>query len=175
MLGRDLGGSVALDAAGVRVLAASIGARGGARAGTAAGAETDTDKPKLCPDPMPEIIAGRSDPAVAHQSQITGLPPALAVEFNGVKYDGCRESDGHLLEAKGQGFAKHMSGPDEWEPYFRGRDKQEKQIEDQSRAAGDRIVEWHVAEKPFADYLHDYAKRHNLDNVIVIYTPADQP
>jgi hypothetical protein len=33
----------------------------------------DTADPKLCPDPTPENIAGRSDRTIAYQSQITGV------------------------------------------------------------------------------------------------------
>jgi hypothetical protein len=43
----------------------------------------DTAEPKLCPDPTPENIAGRSERTIAYQSQITGLPPGLEVVFNG--------------------------------------------------------------------------------------------
>ena len=41
--------------------------------------------------------------------------------------------------------------------------------------ASGRIVEWHFAEQSIADYFRNYAERNGLTNIIVIYTPPDQP
>ena len=41
----------------------------------------------------------------------------------------------------------------------------------QSVAAGPRIVEWHVAEKPFADWLEFHAKSQGYENIRVYWTP----
>jgi hypothetical protein len=45
----------------------------------------------------------------------------------------------------------------------------------QSGAAVGRIVEWHFAEQSVADYFSNYAEQNGLTNIIVIYTPPDQP
>ncbi len=89
----------------------------GASAGTRVTADAASE-PKLCPDPTPENIAGRSDRTIAYQAQITGLPPGLEVVFNGERYDGrCREN-GDLSEAKGEGYEDFMEGPDSWKGWF---------------------------------------------------------
>jgi hypothetical protein len=66
-------------------------------------AESAKDQPQLCPDPTAESVAGRSERSLAYQQQITGLPRGLEVKLNGVRFDGFREEDGTMLEAKGPG------------------------------------------------------------------------
>jgi hypothetical protein len=127
----------------------------------------------MCPDPTPENIAGRSARAIAYQSQITGLPPGLEIVFNGERYDGCRPANGNLLEAKGEAYADFMAGPDSWRYWFTKLPQIEQQMRDHSRYANGRIVEYHFAEKPVADYFRAYARRY--DNIIVFYTPPRFP
>jgi hypothetical protein len=99
------------------------------------------------------------DRAIAYQAQITGLPPGMAVLLNGVMFDGCRTTDGTMLEAKGPGLAQHLSSDGVWKPYVtKGKEKLDRQIRSQSVAAGDRMVEWHVAEPPLAAYIAKFAK-----------------
>jgi hypothetical protein len=136
------------------------------------------NEPQLCPDPGPDRPGSdNSDRAIEYQQQITGLEPGLAVLFNGVMFDGCRESDGVLLEAKGPGYEWAMIDPNGtpdanlWKAWYTGRAKAEKQMRDQSAAAGLRIVEWHCAEKPVADYFRWYAEVNHLTNIHVIWTP----
>jgi hypothetical protein len=117
------------------------------------------DRPQFCPAPSDENIASRSERAIAHQSQITGLPPGLEVKLNDVRFDGCRESDGTMLEAKGSGYADKMDGPQDWKYWFTGAEDIEDQMQAQSGAAIGRIVEWHFAEQPVADYFRNYAEK----------------
>jgi hypothetical protein len=42
----------------------------------------------------------------------------MAILYNGVMFDGCRTTDGTLLEAKGPGIAQHMTDDGEWKPYI---------------------------------------------------------
>ncbi len=70
-----------------------------------------------------ETIAGRSEGSLAYQEQITGRPPGLEVKLNGVRFDGCREEDGTMLEAKGPGYADKMSGPENWKGWLTGDEK----------------------------------------------------
>jgi Restriction endonuclease fold toxin 5 len=100
VIGRGLGSTVLVDP---DALPAPVGRTG-------VEAQTAQDRPQLCPDPSDENIAGRSERAIAYQSQITGLPPGLAVKLSGVGFDGCRESDGTMLEAKGPGYATFLDG-----------------------------------------------------------------
>jgi hypothetical protein len=174
-IGRNLDGSLALDPDWLRGYAASADNRD--RPGTAAQAQTDTDQnqPKLCPDPSSEIIAGRKERGLAYQQQITGLPPGLAVELNGVSFDGCRESDGTMLEAKGLGYENFLTELGEWEGWYSGLQRLEKQAIDQSIAAGQRTVEWHAADPQVTTALTQLISRLQLKNIVVIYTPPKSP
>jgi hypothetical protein len=147
----------------------------GIAAGTHAEAETARDRPKLCPAPNEEDITGRSERALRYQEQITGLPRGLEVTLNGARFDGCREADGTMLEAKGPGFATFMATPGVWKEWFTKLDNMKEQMQRQSKAATSRIVEWHFAEKPVADFFRDYARDEFLSNVIAFYTPPEGP
>jgi hypothetical protein len=147
--------------------------------GTDSARSTTRDEPKLCPDPTAENIKGRSESALRYQEQISGLQRGLSVELPNpvtgklVDFDGCREEDGTMLEAKGPQYEKHMADSDQWEIYFRGDDEIKRQIERQSQAAVGRIVEWHFAEEPVADYYKKWAASKGFANIIVIHTPAE--
>ena len=129
------------------------------------------DEPRYCPDPGPDKPSGASAEAQFYQVQISGLPPGIPVEFGGVMFDGCDELRRVLLEAKAEGFAWALRG-DDWPSWYEGRARLLDQLERQSRAAGDRIVEWHVAEKPVADVLRRLASELNYTNIHVLHTPA---
>jgi hypothetical protein len=138
-------------------------------------AETDQDQPKLCPDPNAENIAGRSERSLAYQEQITGLPRGLEVTLNGVRFDGCIEADGTLLEAKGPGFQNMMDGSSDWQDWFTGLAGLEDQMERQNDAAVGRKIEWHFAEQEVADFFRAFAINQKLTNIHVIYSPPRQP
>jgi hypothetical protein len=169
VIGRNLGSTVAIDP---DALPPPIG-----RTGTAADAASASaqERPKLCPDPSAEITAGRSERSLAYQEQISGLRRGLEVRLNGVRFDGCRQSDGTMLEAKGPGFADKMDGPDTWERWYTGIGPIEYQMKRQSDAAADRTVEWHFAEPETAQYFRKYAEEQDLMNIKVIHTPANLP
>jgi hypothetical protein len=166
VIGRSLGSSVVVNP---DALPAPAG-----RAGTEVRAEAASarDRPRLCPDPTQENITGRKERGMAYQTQITGLPPGLQVELNGVSFDGCREIDGTMLEAKGPGYASMMSGANIWRRWFTGVMPIKAQMERQSDAAAGRIVEWHFAEPQVAAYFRRYIEEEDLINIRVIYTPA---
>jgi len=123
--------------------------------------EADQDQPKLCPDPNAESIAGRSERSLAYQEQITGLPRGLEVTLNGVRFDGCIEADGTMLEAKGPGFEDKMDGPDDWEEWYQGAKEMMAQMRRQSDAvtAARTTVEWHFTELSVADFSVNSLKR----------------
>ena len=141
-------------------------------AGATSIAIATTSEPKLCPDPVPDRPGDMKDRAVAYQLQVTGLPPGMAVELNGVMFDGCRTTDGTMLEAKGPGYDWGMSGSGQWHGWFRGIEKMLAQLKNQSDAAAGRLVEWHVAEPGLANYLQDYVQTNGYTNIVIIYTPA---
>jgi hypothetical protein len=171
--GRMVNGTMVLDPAVLASNEASTSAAetSDADAGAQATSDTSSDQPKLCPDPTADWPGGKSVRAQAYQAQITGLPPGLAVALNGVVFDGCRESDGTMLEAKGQGYAWALRGSDAWMDNYKGVDGIMDQAAKQSEAAAGRAIEWHFAEQPVADYFRRAFAKEGLSNITVIYTP----
>jgi hypothetical protein len=169
VIGRNLGSTVAID---LGALPPPIGRTDAEAAVALADAP---ERPKLCPDPTAEITAGRSERSLAYQHQITRLPRGLEVKLNGIRFDGCREADGTMLEAKGPGFSDKMDGPSKWQRWFTGGKEMEQQIISQSRAATGRQVEWHFAESSVADYFRAFVEQEGLANIIVRHTPAASP
>jgi hypothetical protein len=171
VIARHVGDSVIVDPDALPgyIARAKSGESSNVGANAQALAEASDNKVRLCPDATPESIAGRKPPALAYQKQITGLSPGLSVKLNGVDFDGCDVKTGTMLEAKGPGYAKHMINPTEWKEWYGGAKDMEKQMERQHDAAAGRLVEWHFAEEPAANYFREYAKKYA--NVIVLYTP----
>lgn len=71
-------------------------------------ADTNRSKPKLCPNPgFDRPGSGCSLKVVLYQAYVTGLQPGLAVTLrdpltgDAIMFDGCRETDCKMLEAKG--------------------------------------------------------------------------
>jgi len=158
-----------------------VGALPGYRmlSGTQDSTDTGTDQDdqaKLCPDPNAVSIAGRSERSLAYQELITGLPRGLEVKLNDVRFDGCVEATGTMLEAKGPGFEDKMDGPSDWRDWFTGDEQIEAQMLNQQNAvaAAGRTVEWHFAEEPVADFFRKFAEERKLTNIVVFYTPPRQ-
>ncbi len=87
-----------------------------------------------------------------------------------VSFDGCRETDGTMLEAKGPNYASKLrqNSPYVWPNIEADMHAQVKRQSDAANASG-RMVEWHFAEQEVADYFRPQWKRY--PNVIVIHTP----
>ena len=81
-------------------------------------------------------------------------------------------TDGVMLEAKGEGFAWAFKDGKLRYNHDGVREMIE-QMHNQSEAAAlaNRSVEWHVAEKPLADYLAGVAMSLRHKNVTVVNTP----
>jgi hypothetical protein len=136
------------------------------------------NQPIACPTTSTEDFKGRSPEAIAYELQVTGKnKPGIDYKINGVSFDGCRQSDGVMLEAKGEGYEKHLGPDGKWEGYFAesdtGWEEMRKQIDRQAQAARDsgRQVEWHVAEPRVADYIAAYMQRSGYSHMRVIYEP----
>ena len=126
-------------------------------------------RPRLCPVPTPDQPHGAKEAAWAYQEQITGLPRGLAVRLNGVDFDGCRESDGTMLEAKGPGYAKFLDSNGEWLPWWDGKYELMNQAIAQSAAAGSRQIEWYVAEPRALFAIKKMISDLGIQNITVLY------
>ena len=169
IVGRAVGNSFMLDNAGI---AAMNAAQSQNHADASALTDEASEQPKLCPDPGPDVPGNKSDRAIAYQSQITGLPPGMAVKLNGVTFDGCRTSDGTMLEAKGPGYDWALTRDGDWKSWYEGKQDLWDQLQRQSEAAANRLIEWHVAEPRVAENLSAYVQAKGYSNVQVFYTPA---
>ncbi|MDE2228974.1 MAG: hypothetical protein KGL11_08040 [Alphaproteobacteria bacterium] len=116
--GRVVDGAVVLDPDALPGYASSSKPAAQSRTSTQAQSQTDANRnePKLCPDPSKDRPGSdRSVDAVAHQAYVTGLPPGLAVNLTDpatgdpVSFDGCRDRDGTMLEAKGFKYERALS------------------------------------------------------------------
>jgi restriction endonuclease fold toxin 5 of polymorphic toxin system len=144
-----------------------------------AGTRNDDGRPKLCPDPGDDRGGQKNEKDIQYQMQISGLGRGLAVRLPSrstdpkrdayVVFDGCRESDGTMLEAKSTGYLAMMRD----KPFFWREimmPKIYKQAENQVTAAAGRPIEWHFAEKEVADYVRAKFESRRLP-ITVIYTP----
>ena len=130
---------------------------------------TNDDKPKLCPVPTPDQPHGAKEAARAYQEQITGLPRGLAVSLNNVAFDGCRESDGTMLETKGPGYAQFLDNNGEWLPWWSGKYDLIDEAVAQSATAGSRRIEWYVAEPRALFAMKRMILELGIQNITVLY------
>lgn len=89
-----------------------------------------------------------------------------------MSFDGCDEKTGAMLEAKGEGYAWALTGPDTWQPYYTGAQQIMDQVKEQTKAAPDRAINWYFAEEPVADYFREQFAVY--PNVTVIYQPRKE-
>lgn len=143
VIGRSVGGSF-MTAEGAAIAltatAAALDSESRSQSEAPSGSTTDDNEPKVCPDPGPDVPHGTSPNAITYQSQVSKLPPGMAVTLNGVTFDGCRTTDGTMLEAKGTGYAQFLTSLG-WPDWYKGGPEMEQQMRDQAAAAGGRTVE----------------------------------
>jgi hypothetical protein len=154
---------------------AAVGAAGAAAAGAKAGtAARVKEEPKLCPEPVGEFSESWSENSREYQARVTGLPPPLAIFFNGEWFDGCVEEEkGKLQQATG-GRENFLDGDGDWYTWFQGGWKLPDQIDRSYKAAktAGRLIDWHVQKKRVYDWIAAYVKHENYGDVIkVIYDP----
>jgi hypothetical protein len=136
-------------------------------------------EPKLCPDPEDDRPGDKKTKDIAYQKQITGLGAGLAVRLPSrsddpardpyVYFDGCRENDGTMLEAKGTGYLEMLERDSDY-PWDGVEAKMLDQAKRQLQAAGDRSIEWHFAEADVADHVRTLFETNKL-RITVIHTP----
>jgi hypothetical protein len=143
------------------------------------GSRSDDGQPKLCPDPSNDRGGQKNEKDIQYQMQISGLGRGLAVRLPSrstdpdrdpyVYFDGCRESDDTMLEAKSTGYLDIMRNkPFLWEEFI--VPKMLKQADNQVTAAAGRPIEWHFAEKEVAGYVRDKFVEKDI-RITVIHTP----
>ena len=144
-----------------------------------AGARNDDGRPKLCPDPGDDRGGQKNEKDIQYQMQISGLGRGLAVRLPSrstdpkrdpyVYFDGCRESDDTMLEAKSTGYLAMMRDkPFFWEEII--VPKLVTQARNQVTAAAGHPIEWHFAERDVADYMRAKFAEKDI-RITVIYTP----
>jgi hypothetical protein len=137
-----------------------------------ASASQDDKEPKVCPPPTEEDTTGRSDRAIAYQTQITGLPKGYDVLFNGVRYDGCDKITKFMQEAKGLMGGYLTSLPEDrlrQEKFYRDTMDQARR---QNDAAIDRGVDWYFADQKFADFFEIEFRNAGYARIDVHYREA---
>jgi hypothetical protein len=149
--------------------------------GAAAIARTTADsvarakkEPKLCPKPMEEFDDGWSANSREYQTRVTGLPPPLAVYFNKVWFDGCREEEkGRLVQATAD-RDQFLSSNGDWFRWYNGGWGLPDQIDRSEEAArsGGRDIDWHFQKKRVADWAQAYVKCRGYSNIRVLYDPT---
>jgi sugar/nucleoside kinase (ribokinase family) len=102
----------------------------------------------------------------------------LDIKVGTVRFDGCRRSNGFLLEAKAN-YVRFLGRDGQWKTFFlnTGAAQLKKQLLRQSGAAAlvGREVEWHVLQKPVADKLREIVRLLKIGNIEVIFDPGPWP
>ena len=174
-LARMLGGRLVFDADSLA----------GAKA--EAGARSERDEPKLCPDPSPDVPHGASERAKAYQEQISALnnpqrplPAGVAVSLENpltgenVAFDDCRESDGTMIEAKGPGYAGLVKSGFLAEKIW--NEDWSLQADRQLAAAGSRDIEWFFAEPEAAEKAREwFGGDRKYQKIKILLVPPEGP
>jgi hypothetical protein len=130
------------------------------------------DLPENCPAPTPENIKGRSRRSLAYQSQITGLPPGLDVNLNGVRFDGCDDATARMIEAKGLGMEWMLNWPKDKLYQSKFYQRMIRQAGRQNNASAGRGDDYYFASKRMADFFSDEFSKKGYSNIKVHYVEA---
>jgi len=133
---------------------------------------TSDDQPEDCPAPTPENIKGRSKRSLAYQSQITGLPPGLDVNLNGVRFDGCDDATARMIEAKGLGMEWMLNWPKEKLYQSKFYQRMMRQAGRQNNASAGRGDDYYFASKKMSDFFSKEFSQKGYSNIKVHYVEA---
>lgn len=137
-----------------------------------ADAVVDDHAPKLCPDPTPEAKTSTSQNSILYQQYVTGLPYGWAINVGGVRFDGCDEATGILLEAKANidHLFDNMGKLFVWvNPKNDPALQMEAQYE-AAKAAG-RIVVWHAQTLKTYQGLLNIKNKNDWPNLLIVLDP----
>jgi len=147
---------------------------GGINTQTSSNTAANDNEPQACPDPSYEPSSvGRTREQLLYQAQITGNRLGWHVVLNEIGYDGCRESDQHMLEAK-MVNGWFLLVPEKYRTRLDDYNNIMNQARDQSTHSGGRQVEWHFSNKAVAEYYDREFLKANLLNVRAVYTKYDE-
>ena len=150
-------------------------------------AATSGAGPKLCPAPTEDWAGGRKQFDVTYQQFVRDFvnpqrQPQLeehlafalpaATPSGWVHYDDCRESDGAMIEAKGN-YADFLAKPIGKEVLSK---QWLEQADHQTKGAGSRRVEWYFHDPEAAMFARElFAKRYSSIGVYVLSYPGGVP
>ena len=150
-------------------------------------AATSGAGPKLCPAPTEDWAGGRKQFDVTYQQFVRDFvnpqrQPQLeehlafalpaATPSGWVHYDDCRESDGAMIEAKGN-YADFLAKPIGKEVLSK---QWLEQADHQTKGAGNRRVEWYFHDPEAAMFARElFAKRYSSIGVYVLSYPGGVP
>ena len=138
----------------------------------AAAPAVDDREPKLCPDPTKEPETTKSANSIAYQEYVSGLRYPLAIILGIVRYDGCDETTGFLLEAKAD---IDFMFDDNDELYWWIKPKNNPAIQMRSQAvealAAGRMVVWHAQTEKGYRGLKKIADGLKFGNLFVVFDP----
>ena len=132
------------------------------------------NEPRLCPDPTREPKTTKSANAIAYQEYVSRLPYGLAISVGGVRFDGCDEATGFLLEAKAKN--DNIFDPDArngLQSWVYPENDPAVQMERQARVAAmaGRVVEWHAQTEKTYRGLAKIQDERRFPNLSIIYDP----
>jgi hypothetical protein len=122
---------------------------------------------KCAPGKWTRVNESMSKRAAVYQTFVTKRTGS-AYLVNGVKFDGIAK--GILLEAKGHGYKSFVKGGEFRTWFKKGHDALLAQARRQFEAARGVPIQWHVAEKEFADVLRQSFRDKGI-GVSVIFSP----
>ncbi len=128
---------------------------------------SEDDDDKACPTPTPENINGRSNRSLAYQQQITGLPRGLDINYLGVRFDGCDDDTGRMMEAKGLGMDWMLNWPPDklyQSKFYLRMMRQAGRQNDASEGRGD---DYYFASKRMADFFGGKFNEAGYKNITV--------
>jgi hypothetical protein len=143
------------------------------RDGAPAAAPTVDDRePRLCPDPRDEPKTTKSANSIAYQEYVSGLRYGLAIILGIVRYDGCDETTGFLLEAKADVDFMYDENDNlySWIKPENNPTIQMKRQSDAAAAAG-RVVVWHAQTEKGYRGLKKIVDGLKFENLSVVYDP----
>jgi hypothetical protein len=138
----------------------------------AAAPAVDDRQPKLCPDPEEEPKTTKSANSIAYQQYVSGLRYGLAIILGIVRFDGCDETTGFLLEAKAD-IDFMFDTNDELYWWIKPENNPKNQMVAQAEAAlaAGREVVWHAQTEKGYRGLKNIADRLPFGNLSIFYDP----